>query len=243
MRILIIRHGDPDYELDSLTEKGKREAKLLAERLKDEKIDYVYSSPLGRAKLTCEIAAKAMGKEKEIVVKDWLREFEYLVDLPTGEKEQLIWDLLPEFWTKEDAFYDRKEWLNQPFMQEGNIPFYYQRVYEGFDELLAKHGYVRDGRMYRAERPNRDTIALFCHFGLECVLLSHLFGVPQTVLTHCFVAAPTSVTTLYSEERRQGKAFFRCAGFGDTGHLYAHGEKPSFAARFCETFDSDERHD
>jgi formamidopyrimidine-DNA glycosylase len=33
MRILIIRHGDPDYEHDTLTEKGHREAKLLAEKL------------------------------------------------------------------------------------------------------------------------------------------------------------------------------------------------------------------
>ena len=28
MRILIIRHGDPDYEHDSLTEKGWREGRL-----------------------------------------------------------------------------------------------------------------------------------------------------------------------------------------------------------------------
>ena len=33
MRILIIRHGDPDYEHDSLTEKGWREAALLADKL------------------------------------------------------------------------------------------------------------------------------------------------------------------------------------------------------------------
>ena len=33
MRILIIRHGDPDYEHDSLTEKGLREANLLKKRL------------------------------------------------------------------------------------------------------------------------------------------------------------------------------------------------------------------
>ena len=33
MRFLIIRHGDPDYEKDSLTEKGWREAALLADRL------------------------------------------------------------------------------------------------------------------------------------------------------------------------------------------------------------------
>ena len=37
MRILIIRHGDPDYANDTLTEKGHKEAKLLAEKLKKEK--------------------------------------------------------------------------------------------------------------------------------------------------------------------------------------------------------------
>ena len=31
MRILLIRHGDPDYDNDTLTEKGRREAALLAE--------------------------------------------------------------------------------------------------------------------------------------------------------------------------------------------------------------------
>lgn len=33
MRLMIIRHGDPDYSIDSLTPKGWREAKLLADRL------------------------------------------------------------------------------------------------------------------------------------------------------------------------------------------------------------------
>lgn len=30
MRLIIIRHGDPDYERDSLTQKGWREAEPLA---------------------------------------------------------------------------------------------------------------------------------------------------------------------------------------------------------------------
>ena len=29
MRIIFVRHGDPDYEHDTLTEKGHREAALL----------------------------------------------------------------------------------------------------------------------------------------------------------------------------------------------------------------------
>ena len=41
MRLLIIRHGDPDYANDTLTEKGHREAQLLAEKLKNEKIDFI----------------------------------------------------------------------------------------------------------------------------------------------------------------------------------------------------------
>lgn len=52
MRLLFIRHGEPDYEKDSLTPKGFREAEYLAEYLAGEKIDYCYVSPLGRAKDT-----------------------------------------------------------------------------------------------------------------------------------------------------------------------------------------------
>ena len=45
MRLIIIRHGDPDYSIDSLTEKGWREAEQLAERIAklDVKAFYVRS--------------------------------------------------------------------------------------------------------------------------------------------------------------------------------------------------------
>ena len=33
MRIIFVRHGEPDYTKDSLTEKGWREARFLAERI------------------------------------------------------------------------------------------------------------------------------------------------------------------------------------------------------------------
>ena len=63
MRLLIIRHGDPDYALDSVTEKGSREADLLAERLSKLAIDAVYLSPLGRARRTAAPYLKLSGKE------------------------------------------------------------------------------------------------------------------------------------------------------------------------------------
>ena len=48
MRIIIVRHGDPNYELDTLTKTGWREAELAAEYLEKLQIKAFYVSPLGR---------------------------------------------------------------------------------------------------------------------------------------------------------------------------------------------------
>jgi len=239
---MIIRHGDPDYAKDSLTEKGWREARLLAERISKLTVAAFYVSPLGRALDTASVTLEKMGRNAFIC--DWLREFPPQINRPDGKgRKKLAWDWLPEDWTTEDAYFLRDQWSETEIMRQGRVGEVYARVIENFDALLAKHGYVREGDLYRAERPNRDTIILFCHFGLESVLLSHLMNVSPMILWHHTCAAPTSVTTVYTEERRRGKASFRVSTFGDISHLYVAGEAPSFSARFCETFESDERHD
>ena len=216
MRILIIRHADPDYSIDSLTEKGWKEATLLADKLSKEKIDYFYSSPLGRAKDTCLTTLKRIGKEKDIVVKEWLREFSYPTVLPSGRAHHIPWDILPREWEDEKDAYD-KQW--HKLYKEGGMYAQYQGVVEALDELIKQHGYERRGNGYAAIKPNRDTIALFCHFGVECVLLSRLCNISPVHFWHHFVALPSSVTTLYTEEREEGRAIFRMSAFGDTGHL------------------------
>lgn len=241
MKLLIIRHGDPDYSIDSLTEKGRREAALLAEKMAKLDIAKFYVSPLGRARDTAAYTLEKMHRTAE--EKPWLREFEAPVTDPdTGEKH-IPWDRLPAYWTAVPEYYDKEKWCETPLMQSGNVKKEAEWVWNGLDTLLENHGYKREGNIYRAVKPNRDTIALFCHFGVECVMLGHLLGISPVVLWHGLCAAPTSVTTLTTEERREGIAYFRMNSFGDTSHLYAAGEEPAFAARFCETFDSDERHD
>ena len=47
MKLIIIRHGDPDYSIDSLTEKGWKEAEYLADRIA--KLDVQSSSTFPRA--------------------------------------------------------------------------------------------------------------------------------------------------------------------------------------------------
>ena len=244
MKILIIRHGEPDYEHDSLTPKGWREQEFLARRLKDVPIDRVYVSPLGRAKDT----ASGTLKLKNITPVEcwWLREFDlrriYRPDV--GKKKRMIaWDWLPGDWMTDERFFSEQHWGEREEMQEAGMKEYYDEVVREFDAMLACHGYRREGRLYHAKEPNHDTIALFCHQGLACVLLSHILNVPVMTLWHGLVMPPSSVTTLVTEERRKGIASFRAMGIGDISHLYACGEEPSFAARFCECFDDDTRHD
>ncbi len=243
MRLLIIRHGDPDYANDTLTEKGHREAKLLAEKLSCEKIDYIYSSPLGRARHTADYVARAVGKENEVVEKEWLKEFDCPLTLPSGRERPIPWDMLPAEWVDNPQMYDCNEWFRQDFYKQVEMERRYRFVTDGLDELLAAHGYRREAKIYRTEKGHDETVALFCHFGLEMTLLSHLCNLSPIPLWHHFVALPTSVTTLYTEERRQGTAVFRCCGFGDVGHLYKGGEKPSFSARFCEVYGNGDRED
>lgn len=251
MRLLIIRHGDPDYVRDTLTEKGWREAELLAERMAKEDITQFYVSPLGRARDTASLTLGKM--DRTAVEYDWLREFAPKVYRPDApDTAHVAWDWLPEDWMTDEKFFGLEGWAEHPVFQEADSPgtgqkgvrAEYEWVVRNFDEFLASHGYVRDGKIYRVEKPNRDTLALFCHFGLECVLLSRLMNVSPMILWHHFCAAPTSVTTVYTEERRQGKASFRVSSFGDISHLYVAGEKPSLSARFSETYDCwEERHD
>ena len=73
MEIVFIRHGDPNYELDALTEKGILEAKALIPRIEKINADYYYVSPLGRARQTAQIAMERIDKEAKVL--DWLREF------------------------------------------------------------------------------------------------------------------------------------------------------------------------
>ena len=57
MLLYLVRHGDPIYETDSLTERGKLQAESVGKRMQKIGIDQIYSSSMGRA---METAAPAI---------------------------------------------------------------------------------------------------------------------------------------------------------------------------------------
>lgn len=240
MRLVFVRHGDPNYELDCLTSKGEREADLLSKLLKDEKIDYVYCSPLGRAKQTCEYYLKQTGKKAE--VKEWLREFDCPVFHDDDALLRYPWDYQPDFWTDEEIVYDYKKWKQFPPFVEYGIDSEYDRIICEFDKLLAQHGYEREDNHYKVTNSNHDTIIFFCHFGLESVLLSRLLNISPFILWHHTCALTTSVTRVITEERKQGYGVFRMIGYGDLDHLRRANEPASKSALFTECFEDDDAH-
>lgn len=232
MKLVFVRHGDPDYVHDSLTEKGKREAEILSHRIASMKVRDFYCSPLGRAKETAAMSLEPLGRTA--VTFDWLREFPgYIIDETSGNR-RIPWDMMPGSWTKKPKLYDKELWLDEPLMQTGDVREVYGRVTAGMDKLLEQYGYIRDGGMYRTTAGNEDTLVFFCHLGVTFAILSHLIGLSPIMLWHGFYVAPTSVTTVVTEERIPGEVFFRCTGLGDISHLYHEGEPASKAGFFEE---------
>ena len=108
MKLLLIRHGDPDYKIDSLTEKGHREAQLLAEKMQHVPVKAFYVSPLGRARATIDYTLKKTGREATIL--DWMEEFPATLNpqesiglknaygTHKNTVNRVVWDMLPEYW-------------------------------------------------------------------------------------------------------------------------------------------------
>lgn len=241
MRLIIIRHGDPDYSIDGLTEKGKIEAELLKERLLKEDITDVYCSIYGRAKLTIEPTLKA--KNITATYCDWLRELDYSkIKVPYLDREKIAWDLLPSFANEYPDLYLPQKWMDVDFIKNSEVYQSYKNVCYEFDKILEKYGYKRDKLNYKVTNSNHDTLVFTCHYGLACVLLSHLLNCsPYSLWQHAFTP-PSSVTTFYTEEREDGFASFRASGIGDISHLFKGNETAAFAGRFCECFKDDTRH-
>ena len=274
MRLLFIRHGDPDYANDCLNQIGISEAKALSVLCPQLSLGTCYASPLGRAQ---ETAAIALGRAVEgahgaaaaancgdiLTTFDWLREFPALVDvndtpllqdayyqllLPDGSyKPRIVWDMYPSYYMEHKAYSDNDEWRTTLVAHHSDLLSVYDYVTTSFDNLLAEHGYVRDDRHYRVDGESVETLTFFCHFGITCVLLSHLWNISPFVPLQCFCMPTSSVTELFTEERQKGYANFRATRIGDTSHLTMAGlrtERLPHSALFAEVYsDFSQRHD
>ena len=218
MRILILRHGAPDYKRDCLTEDGIAQARQLAERLQTEPIRDFYVSPMGRARETCaETLQKFPGRTATAC--DWLHEFDLMWHNPATGKQESVWDIAPDDWTTYPALFERDGWYTHPAMQAAGMGERMQGVAAGVDALLERYGLEREGLHYRVVRPCSDTIALFCHFGAMCAVAAHLLHLSPMHLWQGSNADFTALTELCTDDRYGSIANFRICKWNDTHHL------------------------
>jgi len=235
MQIIFIRHGDPDYVNDTLTEKGRREAELLANRVaKWKNIDAFYVSPMGRAQATAKPSLDRLGRTATTL--NWMREVVGRVTLPGETEKHIPWDFMPAYWTKQPEMYHREDWVNSEIIKTGETAREWEYIKSSLDCLLRDYGYRREGNFYKVEESNDKTIVLVCHMGFTMFSLGHLLNISPMLMMHGFDIPPTGVTVLSSEERTPGEAYFRVHMFGDTRHLYEGGEPMSQSGYFGKLF-------
>ena len=234
MRILLIRHAEPDYSIDSITEKGKVEAELLSRRMIRYDIRDFYVSPLGRARDTAAYTLEKMGREATVL--PWLKEFSGRYPDPETGELRLAWDIKPRIWPEYPGVWNIHTFLENALFDEGDFRQVWQETVDGVDELMGYYGYVKDGPVWKCDRNTDDTIALFCHFGISMAVISRLTDISPFVLWHTTLSLPSSVTEVVTEERIRGEVAFRMTRMGDITHLEGNGIERSTAGLFPECY-------
>lgn len=196
MRIVFVRHGEPDYANDCLTETGHTQAALAAERLKEEGIEEIWSSPLGRARMTADYASKAL--DLPVKTLDFMRELSW----GSTDGEPIFadghpWDIADEM-ARQGTDLNRPDWPAHPFFRNNRVVDSVRTVEAGIDGWLAGYGYIRQECYYvhqGAEERHR-TVALFSHGGSSCAAMGHILNIPFPYMCAMLHIEFTGITIL-----------------------------------------------
>ena len=156
MKLILVRHGQSENNLarmsegnSCLSELGREQVGRVAEVLRDEKIDIIYSSDLVRARETAEAICERLGKE--IVFDSRLREQSY------GVFEGKSWDEVIESTKGLDV--SEFERVFEGGESYGDV---IKRVGEFFEEIRCKH--------------EGESVVIVAHGVVIRCLLCYLFG-------------------------------------------------------------------
>ena len=218
MRLIFVRHGEPDYINDTLTPNGIQQAQSTSKRLAGESISEVYSSPMGRAMKTASYTADMLGLEVQTL--DFMHEID--------------WDIHP--WTtafkllaEEPKLMHGDGWREHELFRGDVCISYYDMISREFDKFLENFGLVRTGAVYHEDTTlnNREsgydshdkTIALFAHGGSGAVMFSHLLNISFPYALTTLPYGVCSVSIIEFDAKIDGIVIPRLELFNDMGQL------------------------
>lgn len=225
MYLYLIRHGDPNYELDCLTPRGKLQAQSLAKRLQHAGITQVYSSPMGRAMETAQATCDLL--QLPLTVEPWAYEVHrrYMTSETFPDGEPIVLYKAQSSRYLENGAYDLpfSRALEAPGFREANFEPALRRIVDGGKEFLARLGYQEENGIYRITQPSHERVALFCHGCFLCTWLAELLHIPMHISWANTGHTHTGVTVLRFSNNPDGYTSPRCLCMSDISHLYAHG--------------------
>ncbi len=225
MLLYIIRHGDPIYSPDSLTELGKIQAASVAKRLSAHGIDKIFSSPLKRAIQTAE--PTSILTKKEIMIEDWMSEHLAWQDFATENEAGIkTWSFGIE--ENRRKYHSREiqnrglSWFEDPFFGE-NFKRGYFRLLDASDDFFERLGYVHDREncCYRAISPNDMRVAAFCHQGFGLSWLGTLLDIPLPISWVSFDMSHSDFTVIEFKAGADGVCIPKVLTLSNDSHLYA----------------------
>lgn len=221
MLLYIIRHGDPDYELDCLTERGKLQAEAVGLRLADSKIDRVFASPMGRARQTAEPTCRLLGLD--YTVEEWAHEIEdeRLTYYPDGVRRSISLIQNSLFRENGDIDLTYEETYSARALADTGMRNAVKKIEDGGRDFLERLGYREENGVYRILRPNEEKVALFCHTCMARAWISTLLHIPVHMMWSAFSYTHTGVTVIEFRNYENGITAPRCLCYSDMSHLYA----------------------
>lgn len=218
MKIVLIRHGEPEWVRDGLnvdnpplTERGHRQARAMSEMLASEHFDEVHVSPLLRARQTAAPLFGALRRAE--VVTHWLEEI-----------RNPIWHGTPQ--EKADLAYQQERARPSHERWEGieggeSVRDFVARIREACGLFLAERGVEQVAGplpVWRVADPDRR-IAFVAHAGTNSCIVSQLLGLePVPWEWDRFVIGHASITRLESFALGDGHSF-GLTRLSDTEHL------------------------
>lgn len=176
MYLYLIRHAQPDYEHDSITELGKQQAEKLAQWFSDIKVDELYHSSMGRAGQTASYLAKTLNLAPKSL--DWARELCWGKSNGDANDPLSPWVIKDKVIKSCHCYPEGDSWKTVDDMKDDKIVADIDEHCRALDDFLADHGYVRQGQLYKAENPNEKTVVLVCHGGVISAFISYLTNTP-----------------------------------------------------------------
>ncbi len=228
MRLIFVRHGEPDYVHDCLTETGRKQAAAASLRLASEGITRIFSSPNGRARETASYTADRLGLP--VTVLDFMHEIDWgdLSGKPM-RNDGHPWSLSDLMLLDEDISLCAADWRNHPYFANNKALRDYDFVTAHFDEFLASLGYRREGNRYLCVSSNPETVALFSHGGSGACALSRCLNLSFPYLCSFLPYDYTSICTLNFADTPGAYVFPRVELFNDARHIYTDGRGPQFS--------------